>query len=155
LPRSKTGHLSQIRSWPLQGRQHGHRDPRSSIPGREVACRAGRHLRAETSRRRVGVTGSLRICSIANNATDRKTLSIELLRRDFEGDSYTETEIMPWTKAAVRPLTSGTELSVERIGDQISIFVDGQESNSVRDDKFDQGLVGFVISGPGAPRSEI
>lgn len=86
---------------------------------------------------------------LVSSAADRKTLSVELVRRDFEGDSYTETEIIPWTKVAVRPSASETELSVEDIGNQISVSVNGQEVKSVRDGTFDQGLVGFVISGPG------
>jgi Ca-activated chloride channel homolog len=86
---------------------------------------------------------------LVSGAADWKTLSFELVRREFDGDSYTETEIIPWTKIAARSSTSGLELSVEAIGNQLSIVVDGQEMKGARDDKFDQGLVGFVISGPG------
>lgn len=78
-----------------------------------------------------------------------KTLSVELAKRSFEGNSYAEAEIVPWTKVAVRPTASGTELAIEAVGSRIAMFVNGQEVKSVRDDAFDQGLIGFVITGPG------
>jgi len=81
--------------------------------------------------------------------TSKKSISAELVKRDFVGDSYTETQIVPWTKLAIQPSNSEIELSVQATGDQISLFVNGQEIKRIRDDTFDQGLVGFVISGPG------
>jgi hypothetical protein len=45
--------------------------------------------------------------------------------------------------------SSATELSVKAIGKQISISADGQQVGSVQDNTYDQGYVGFVISGPG------
>jgi Ca-activated chloride channel homolog len=92
---------------------------------------------------------------LVSGNTDKDKLSIELVRRDFLGgifgasysDSYTEVQLVPWT-TVLQP-SSGTELSVEAIGTEISVFVDGQEVKSVQDDSYDQGYVGFVISGPG------
>jgi Ca-activated chloride channel homolog len=86
---------------------------------------------------------------LMSRVIDRKKLSVELVRRDFEGDSYKETEIVPWTEVAPNPSAPTTELSVEVVGDRISMFVDSQEVTTARDDAFSQGLVGFIISGPG------
>jgi Ca-activated chloride channel family protein len=80
-----------------------------------------------------------------------KHLSVELVRRDFlpgEDRDYTETQIVPWATAGP-PEPSGTNLSVEDTGDQISIFADGQEIKTVRDPTYDQGFVGLIISGAG------
>lgn len=61
---------------------------------------------------------------------------------------YAETQIVPWT-TVVQTGPSGTELSVEDVGNQISISVDGQKVGTVRDGTYNQGWAGFVISGPG------
>lgn len=80
----------------------------------------------------------------------KNQLSVELVRRDFLLDvqrGYTETQIVPWTNAQ-RLEPSGTNLSVEDSGNQISIFADGQEIRTVDDPKYDQGFVGLIVSGP-------
>ncbi|HEV2221865.1 MAG TPA: VWA domain-containing protein, partial [Candidatus Acidoferrales bacterium] len=71
----------------------------------------------------------------------KKKLSVELVRRDFLPDTqqdYAETRIVPWTTVA-EAAPPGTELSADDIGDQITIFVDGQEVGTVRDSTYDQG----------------
>ena len=63
----------------------------------------------------------------------KKRLSVELVRRDFLSDTqqdYAETQIVPWT-AVAQTGPSGTELSVEDVGNQISISVDGQKVGTV------------------------
>lgn len=93
---------------------------------------------------------------LVGDSTQKDRLSIELVRRDFlstfyggsYGDSYTETLLVPWT-VVVQPPSSETELSAEAVGKQISVFVDGQLLGSVQDDTYDQGYIGFVLSGPG------
>jgi Ca-activated chloride channel homolog len=85
------------------------------------------------------------------SGANKKQMSVEVVKRKFQGDSgyfYSETEIVPWT-AVEKESGASTEISVENIGNQISISVDGQPVKSARDDTFDQGLIGFVISGPG------
>lgn len=77
-----------------------------------------------------------------------KTLSAELVRDLLQGNNDTQMAILPWTIVAGAP-TSATDISVEAIGDQISMFVDGQKVRILHDDMYAQGLVGFVISGPG------
>lgn len=88
---------------------------------------------------------------LVGGSAGRDKLSVELVRRDFFGDSnntYTEVQLVPWTMVN-QPSASDTELSVEDVGKQISIFVNGQEVKTAQDDTYDQGYVGFVISGPG------
>ncbi len=85
---------------------------------------------------------------LVGDSTNKDKLSIELVRRDYFGSFYTEDQLIPWT-VIVQPPSSETELSAEAIGKQISIFVDGQQVKTVQDDTYDQGYVGFVISGPG------
>lgn len=85
---------------------------------------------------------------LINGDSNKDKLSVELVRRDFFGDSYTEAQLIPWTTVS-RPSSSETELSAEAVGKQIWISVDGQELRTVQDDTYDEGYVGFVISGPG------
>ena len=85
---------------------------------------------------------------LLSGATGTKELSVKLVKREFHGASQKETELVPWTNVAARVSASGTEISVEDVGNQISMFVDGQEVKSTRDDSFGQGYVGFVVSGP-------
>jgi hypothetical protein len=73
--------------------------------------------------------------------------SLKLVKRDFPAG---EKVIVPWRTVFVPALgRSGTDLSVEAIRDQIFIFVNDQKVISARDDTYDQGYVGFVVSGPG------
>lgn len=85
---------------------------------------------------------------LVGGSTNKDKLSIELVRRDYFGSLYTEHQLIPWT-VVVQPPSSETELSAVAVGKQISVFVDGQQVGSVQDDTYDQGYVGFVISGPG------
>jgi Ca-activated chloride channel homolog len=75
-----------------------------------------------------------------------KQLSVKLVKREFQANS--ETDIVPWTQAVGQGSDSGTKLSVESVGNQITLFVDDQQVKQIRDDGFDQGYVGFVVSGP-------
>jgi Ca-activated chloride channel homolog len=85
---------------------------------------------------------------LVSGSTETNKLSVELVRRDFIGDAYTELPLFPWT-TVIQPSPSGTNLSVQAVGKQISISADGQEIETIQDDTYDQGYVGFVISGPG------
>jgi Ca-activated chloride channel homolog len=76
----------------------------------------------------------------------RKDVSAELVK--FEADGHTQSIIVPWTTAAPAP-TSEVAISIEAVGDHISIYVEGQKVRSLTDDSFAQGLVGFVLSGHG------
>ena len=88
---------------------------------------------------------------LLSGVVKKKKLSVELVRRDFlpgAEQDYTETQIVPWTTVA-QTTSSGTELSAQAIGNQISIFVDGQQVGTVRDGTYNQGWVGLLLSGPG------
>lgn len=85
---------------------------------------------------------------LVSGSTDTDELSVELVRRDFLGDSYTEVLLVPWATVSQPPF-SRTALSLDAVGKQISISVDGLNVRTVEDDTYDQGYVGFVISGPG------
>jgi Ca-activated chloride channel homolog len=78
----------------------------------------------------------------------RKRLSAELVETVFRGNAYTQKPIVPWT-TVMHASGSAAEISVDDIGSEISMFVDGQQFRTVQDDTFRQGLVGFAISGPG------
>lgn len=100
---------------------------------------------------RMGLNGYYAL--LVNLENGKNTIYVELVKREFEGfyrpDSYTQTQLVPWTELPIPSSNSETQLSVEAVGKQISIFVNGQKVSIVRDDAFDQGWVGFVISGPG------
>ncbi len=91
---------------------------------------------------------------LVSPTTDRKNKKkmpaeiVRLVRRDRKGESYTETTLVPETTID-EPSTSAANISVRAVGSQISIFVDGLKIETVQDDTYKQGLVGFVISGPG------
>jgi Ca-activated chloride channel homolog len=84
---------------------------------------------------------------LVSGVQKEKELSFELVARKFEGDSYAEAVIVPWTTVP-RESPANTKLAVEDIGDQITVFVDGQEVGSARDDTFSKGYVGFTVSAP-------
>jgi VWFA-related protein len=77
-----------------------------------------------------------------------KNFSFELVARRFEGDSFAESVIVPWTSID-RALPFEITLAVEDIGDQITVFVDGQQVGSARDDTFSEGYMGLTVSAPG------
>lgn len=78
---------------------------------------------------------------------NQRMLAFELVARTFVGDSYTESVILPWTTLAHdSPLRA--QLAVESIGDQIAVFVDGQRVGTARDDTFEVGYAGFIVSAP-------
>lgn len=63
------------------------------------------------------------------------------------------TEIVPWsTMHLPEAVESGTKIEVECVGSRITVFVNGQQAASAKDDSYDQGYVGFIISGFGRAR---
>jgi len=80
-------------------------------------------------------------------AEDQRMLAFELVARAFVGDSYAEWVILPWTTVAHdSPLDA--QLSVQAVGDQITLFIDGRQVGTARDDRFDSGYSGFIVSAP-------
>lgn len=78
-----------------------------------------------------------------------KAVAVKLVKRAYTGTSYKETDLIGWTVVPTNPSKMGVELSVQAVGGEISIFVNGQEVKTARDETYNQGLVGFVLSGPG------
>ena len=81
-------------------------------------------------------------------AEDQRMLAFELVARTFLGDSYAESAILPW-KTIPRDSPLQAQLSVQAIGDRITLFIDGQQVGTSRDDRFDNGYAGFIVSAPG------
>ena len=71
---------------------------------------------------------------------------LKLVKRDY--GSSPGIDIVPWTRIDV-PKSAAEEikLSVERIGNEISLIANDQPVTHIKDDSFAQGYVGFVISG--------
>ena len=76
-----------------------------------------------------------------------KNFSFELVARRFERDAFEETVIVPWTPVPGAAPAEVT-LAIEAIGDQINVFVDGQQVGSARDDTYHEGYVGFTVAAP-------
>lgn len=80
-------------------------------------------------------------------AENKRMLAFELVARAFVGDSYTESVILPWTTVA-RDSPLEAQLAVEDIGDRITLFIDGEQVATARDDMFDSGYAGFIVTAP-------
>jgi Ca-activated chloride channel family protein len=74
-------------------------------------------------------------------------LAFELVARKFQGDSYVESVIIPWT-TIVRESPLEARLTVQDIGDQIMLFVDGRQVGTARDESFDEGNAGLIVDAP-------
>jgi VWFA-related protein len=87
---------------------------------------------------------------LVSGTVNKSRISVELVRRDFlpgEQRDYSETKIVPWTVSGLLQ-PSGTTVSVESMGSQITIFADAHEIKTVQDPIYDEGFVGFIVSGP-------
>lgn len=93
---------------------------------------------------------ALLLSSTIDTRNKKKTPAqiVRLIRRDLEADSYTDTTLVPATTIDATSISTAS-ISVEAVGSQISISVDGQKIQTVQDGIYKQGLVGFIISGPG------
>jgi Ca-activated chloride channel family protein len=77
----------------------------------------------------------------------KKKLAFEVVAMTFQGDSFAESVIVPWTTVNRASLTE-TQLAVQDIADQITIFVDGQQVGAAHDHRFTDGYVGFTVAAP-------
>lgn len=78
---------------------------------------------------------------------DKTRLAFELVARTFVGDSYAESVIVPWTTLPHDPALKA-QLAAQAIGNQIAVFIDGQQVGIARDDTFADGYAGFIVSAP-------
>jgi VWFA-related protein len=76
----------------------------------------------------------------------KKKLAFEVVARTYQGDSFAEAVIVPWTTIAYP--ADEAQLAVEAVGDQFTISVDGKKVGVAHDDTFAAGYVGFVVSAP-------
>jgi Ca-activated chloride channel homolog len=75
-------------------------------------------------------------------------LAFELIaRKTSEYGGYSESVIVPWTTIAADP-PSKAQLAVQDIGNQITLFIDGQRVGTARDNTFDGGYEGFIVAAP-------
>ena len=87
---------------------------------------------------------------VSPSAKDNKKLAFELVARKLEGDSYAESVLVPWTDISGEPVSlTEMELSVEDIGDEMTAFVNGRRVGMARDDTYDEGYAGFIVTAPG------
>jgi hypothetical protein len=84
---------------------------------------------------------------VSPSAEHKRKLAFEVVARTFQGDSFAEAVIVPWTTVEGASATEA-HLVVENVGDQIAIFVDGQQVGTVRDDTYTDGYAGFMVSAP-------
>jgi Ca-activated chloride channel homolog len=78
---------------------------------------------------------------------NKRMLTFELVARTFAGDSYSESVIVPWTTVP-HDSPFQAQLAVQDVGDQITVFIDGQQVGIARDDTFNAGYAGFIVSAP-------
>jgi len=77
----------------------------------------------------------------------KKKLAFEVVAMTFQGDSFAESVIVPWTTVNWASPTEA-QLAVQDIADEITIFVDGQQVGEAHDHRFTDGYVGFTVSAP-------
>lgn len=77
----------------------------------------------------------------------KKKLAFEVVAMTFQGDSFAESVIVPWTTVN-RASPTEAQLTVQDIADQITIFVDGQQVGAAQDHRFTDGYVGFMVAAP-------
>jgi hypothetical protein len=77
----------------------------------------------------------------------KKKLAFEVVVRTFEGASFAEAVIVPWTTVDWASPTEA-QLAVEDVGDQMTVFVDGHQVGTVRDATYSEGYAGFTVSAP-------
>jgi Ca-activated chloride channel homolog len=84
---------------------------------------------------------------VSPSAEHKKKLAFEVVAMTFQGDSFAESVIVPWTTVD-RASPAESQLTVQDSGDQIAIFVDGQQVGAAHDQRFTDGYVGFTVAAP-------
>jgi Ca-activated chloride channel family protein len=84
---------------------------------------------------------------VSPSAEYKKKLAFEVVAMTFQGDSFAVSVIVPWTTVD-RASPTEVQLAVQDIGDQIAIFVDGQQVGAAHDQRFTDGHVGFTVAAP-------
>jgi Ca-activated chloride channel family protein len=84
---------------------------------------------------------------VSPSAEYKKKLAFKVVAMTFQGDSFAESVIVPWTTVDGASRTE-VQLAVQDIGDQIAIFVDGQQVGAAHDQRFTDGHAGVMVSAP-------
>lgn len=88
---------------------------------------------------------------LLNDFHGAKDIYFKLQKRGYQGN--TPAEIIPWTPLHLPEAPkSGMKMAVESVGSEITIFLNSQQVARVKDDTYDQGYVGFILSGMGSAR---
>ena len=91
------------------------------------------------------------LLSTSPEAYKADQLSFKLVKKTFRGTA--EEPIIPWTlltrEQVQQELATGIKLTAECRGDEIVLFVGGQQVGSVRDTTYPGGYIGFVSEGTG------
>jgi hypothetical protein len=62
-------------------------------------------------------------------------------------------EIIAWTPVHLLQATEkGLKIELNCVGSQITVFLDSQQVGSAKEDSYDQGYLGFILSGMGRAR---
>lgn len=84
---------------------------------------------------------------VSPSVEHKKKLAFAVVAMTFQGDSFAESVIVPWTTVDLASPTDA-QLGVQDIADAITIFLDEQQVGAARDDRFTDGYVGFTVSAP-------
>lgn len=91
------------------------------------------------------------LLSTSSQAYEADALSFKLVRKTY--GSTSEVQVVPWTllsaKQVQQKFTAGIKLSVECVGEQITLFVDDQQVARVPDSGCSSGYLGPVLFGTG------
>ncbi|HKW55818.1 MAG TPA: VWA domain-containing protein [Candidatus Acidoferrum sp.] len=90
------------------------------------------------------------LVSTTAKSYESSQLAFELIKKGFGGR---EEKIVPWTSVASlnikQRFTAGSKLTVECVGNQITLFMDDQQVAAVHDTAYSHGYVGLVLYGAG------
>jgi VWFA-related protein len=85
---------------------------------------------------------------LVSSSTERKNnLAFALVAMTFQGDSFAQSMIMPWTTVD-RASPKEVQIAVQDIANEITISVNGKQVGVTHDDRFADGYVGFTVSAP-------
>jgi Ca-activated chloride channel homolog len=85
---------------------------------------------------------------LLTDARGGKDLWFKVEKREYANNH--SLEIVAWTPVHLSEAPgSGMKIAVDCVGSQITIFLNGQQVGRAKDDSYDQGYVGFILSGMG------
>jgi len=80
----------------------------------------------------------------------RRAKDLRFKVEKWEYRSSEQSEIISWTPVHLSETPeSGVKIAVQCVGSQITVVLNGQQVGRAKDDSYDQGYVGFILSGMG------